>query len=122
MFLWSFDLLWSRRGDIKLHVNFSVPSGSDESDCTPGILCLCRSACVFDRTIRLCATVGIGVPTSHGCHRDHGVMSGWACVCFSACLVSSLSDGAVVAVRVLASVWVEQHCKADWLSALVRPN
>lgn len=55
MSLWFFrHLLWSLftccpPGDDKLHVNVFVPSGSDESDCTPGILFVCQSpsVCVF---------------------------------------------------------------------------
>lgn len=44
-------------GDNKLHVNVFVPSGSDESDCTPGTLFVCQSECAY-----FCATVGIFGP------------------------------------------------------------
>lgn len=44
-------------GDNKLHVNVFVPSGSDESDCTPGTLFVCQSECAY-----FCATVGIVGP------------------------------------------------------------
>ena len=43
-------------GDDKLHVNVSVPLGSDESDCTPGILFVCQSQYVC---VVLCTTVGM---------------------------------------------------------------
>lgn len=44
LLLWSF-LTCCRHGDSKLHVHVFVPSGSDESDCTPGILCMCVCVC-----------------------------------------------------------------------------
>lgn len=56
LFFLEFDCLLPT-GDDKLHVNVFVPSGSDESDCTPGTLFVCRSVCVY-----LCATVGIFGP------------------------------------------------------------
>lgn len=43
--MWSF-ITCCLHGDDKLHVNVFVPSGSDESDCTPGILFVCESECV----------------------------------------------------------------------------
>lgn len=52
---WSF-ITCCLNGDDKLHVNVFVPSGSDESDCTPGILFVCQSVCVC---VYLCTTVGM---------------------------------------------------------------
>lgn len=54
--LLEFDFLLPT-GDNKLHVNVFVPSGSDESDCTPGTLFVCQSECAY-----FCATVGIVGP------------------------------------------------------------
>lgn len=62
-------------GDNKLHVNVFVPSGSDESDCTPGILFVCQSRCVC-----VCARVSFCVPqwewwpTRYRSHSDPGVL------------------------------------------------
>ncbi len=52
-------------GDDKLHVNVFVPSGSDESDCTPGILFVCQSVCVCVCVcvcLSVCTTVGMVAP------------------------------------------------------------
>lgn len=56
-------------GDDKLHVNVFVPSGSDESDCTPGILFVCRSVCVC-----FCVSQWEWWPTCYCSHSDQGVL------------------------------------------------
>lgn len=76
-------------GDDKPHVNVFVPSGSDESDCTPGILFVCQSVCVY-----LCVTVGLMSHLPSLSFWSHNVLCKeqrvCMCVCFSACFVSSL--------------------------------
>ena len=48
-------------GDDKLHVNVFVPSGSDESDCTPGILFVCQRVCVCVYVcMYVCVSVYVG--------------------------------------------------------------
>lgn len=64
-----FFLTCCLHGDYKLHVNVFVPSGSDESDCTPGILFVSQNVCVS-----LCVSQWKWRPTCYCSHSDQGVL------------------------------------------------
>ena len=75
--VWSF-LTCCLHGDDKLHVNVFVPSGSDESDCTPGILFVCQSVCVS-------VPQWEWWPTCYRSHSDHSFSWKEERVCVRAC-------------------------------------
>lgn len=91
-------------GDNKLHVNVFVPSGSDESDCTPGTL-ICMSEWVC---LSLCHS-GNFWPTCYRCHSNHSVLckrEAWVFVLQHAVSHHWIWFGGQFVVATVADLWL----------------
>lgn len=98
-----FDYLLAA-GDNKLHVNVFVPSGSDESDCTPGTL-----ICVSDWVCLSLCHSGSFWPTCYRCHSNHSGLckrETWVCVSQHAVSHHWIWFGGRFIFAALASLWL----------------